>query len=195
MTPAYNEDKWISHFRCYFIDMDFIYTHSKKSQATAIIKEFVNLIDIRYDARIRYFRTDRETSLGSKFKELTAAKDIITERSAPAILAQNDAAERSERVIVMRARCIRIAARLSSNLWPKIVKTAAYLNNRIPKRRLTWKTPFEALIKQKPNLAYLHAYGCKAYPLNKHIPRTEKLEPRAYIRYLMGYDSTNIYRI
>jgi hypothetical protein len=66
--------------------MDFIYIHSKKSQVTVIVEEFVNLINTRYDARIRYFRTDRETSLGSKFKELTAAKDIIIERSALAIL-------------------------------------------------------------------------------------------------------------
>lgn len=38
-------------------------------------------------------------------------------------------------------------------------------------------------------------YGCRAYPLKKKIPRTQKLEPRAHIGYLVGYDSTNIYRI
>lgn len=31
--------------------------------------------------------------------------------------------------------------------------------------------------------------------MDKHIPQSEKLKPRAHIGYLMGYDSTNIYRI
>src|SRR5208282_5442939 len=35
----------------------------------------------------------------------------------------------------------------------------------------------------------------KAYALNHHIPKKQKLEPRAHIGYLVGYDSTNIYRI
>ena len=41
----------------------------------------------------------------------------------------------------------------------------------------------------------MHVYGCRAYPLDHHIPRRKKLDPRAHIGYLVGYDSTNIYRI
>ena len=41
----------------------------------------------------------------------------------------------------------------------------------------------------------MHVYGCRAYPLNHHIPKKDKLDPRAHIGYLLGYDSTNIYRI
>ena len=40
-------------------------------------------------------------------------------------------------------------------------------------------------------------YTCRAYPLilKETIPRKQKLAPRAHIGYLVGYDSTNIYRI
>jgi transposase InsO family protein len=195
MTTAYNEDKWISHFRCYYTGMDFAYTHSRKSQAVDIVTEFLNLAQNRYERAVRYFRTDGETSLGSRFKELTAARGITTERSAPATPAQNGAAERSGGVIVLRARCLRIAAHLPANLWPEIVQAAVYLNNRTPKRQLSWKTPYEALTQSKPNLSHLRVYGCRAYPLNKHIPRSGKLQPRAHIGYLTGYDSLNIYRV
>ena len=41
----------------------------------------------------------------------------------------------------------------------------------------------------------MHVYGCRAYPLDYHIPKKKKLEPRAHIGYLVRYDSTNIYRI
>ena len=45
------------------------------------------------------------------------------------------------------------------------------------------------------SLAHLAAYGCRAYLLSKNIPKLQKLQPRAHIRYLVGYNSTNIFRI
>jgi len=48
---------------------------------------------------------------------------------------------------------------------------------------------------QKPSLAHLRVYGCRAYV---HIPnrlRLDKLEPKAEVGYLVGYESTNIFRI
>jgi hypothetical protein len=149
----------------------------------------------RYGYRTRYFRTDGERTLGGKFNNLIASLGITTERSAPATPAQNGAAERSGGVIVIKARCLRITANLPANLWPETVKTAGYLNNYTPKRHLGWKTPMEALTEQKPSLSHLHVYGCRAYALNKHIPRLDKLRPRAHIGYFVGIDSTNIYRI
>src|SRR5436190_14246823 len=41
----------------------------------------------------------------------------------------------------------------------------------------------------------MHVYRYRAYSLDYHIPKKKKLEPRAHIGYLVGYDSTNIYRI
>jgi hypothetical protein len=57
------------------------------------------------------------------------------------------------------------------------------------------ETPFEMLIGEKPDLSHLRIYGCRAYPLRKNVPHLDKLEPRAHIGYLVGYDSANIFRI
>ena len=116
--------------------MDFVYTHSKKSQSVNIITKFLNMAKNRYNRSVCYIRTDGETSLDKGFERLTAERGITTERSAPATQAQNGAAERSGGIIVIKARCIRIAARLPDNLWPEMVQTAGYLNNRTPKRQL-----------------------------------------------------------
>ena len=195
MKPAYNNNQWISHFRDYYTKMDFVYTHHTKGQATAIIENFLNLMKTQYQLIPRHFRTDGETSLGKKFGNLMASKGILTERSAPYTPAQNGAAERSGGVIVTKARCLRNGALLPASLWPEIVRTAAYLHNRTPRKALGWKTPYEALTKQKPDLSHLHVFGCRSYPHIKNIPRKDKLEPRAHLGYLVGYDSTNIYRI
>jgi hypothetical protein len=37
--------------------------------------------------------------------------------------------------------------------------------------------------------------GCRTYVLNRSLKRADKLESRALIRHLVGYDSTNIFRI
>lgn len=37
--------------------------------------------------------------------------------------------------------------------------------------------------------------GYRAYALNKHLKRADKLSSRALIGHLVGYDSTNIFRI
>jgi len=41
----------------------------------------------------------------------------------------------------------------------------------------------------------MHVYGYKTYTLDKRVKKGDKLGPRATIGYLVGYDSTNIYRI
>ena len=47
----------------------------------------------------------------------------------------------------------------------------------------------------KPSINHLVPYGYRAYSYIKNRSKLEKLEPRAYIRYLVGYDLTNIFRI
>ena len=49
----------------------------------------------------------------------------------------------------------------------------------------------------QPTVVHLEIYGARAYPLipKEKIPKLRKLLPRAEIGYLVGYDSTNIFRI
>jgi hypothetical protein len=44
-------------------------------------------------------------------------------------------------------------------------------------------------------LAHLYPFGCKAYALKNDIPKRQKLQLRALIRYFVSYDFTNIFRI
>jgi hypothetical protein len=41
----------------------------------------------------------------------------------------------------------------------------------------------------------MYIYSCKTYTLNKQIKKGNKLAPCVLIRHLIGYNSTNIYRI
>jgi hypothetical protein len=44
-------------------------------------------------------------------------------------------------------------------------------------------------------VAHLEVIGARAYVLNKKLPRRAKLESRALISHLVGFDSTNIFRV
>src|SRR5436190_3976269 len=98
---------------------------------------------------------------------------------------------------------MRIKDRLPEYLWPKPTKATGYILNRMPTKKLDWKTPIEMLysLLGLPNptleLSHLMIYACRVYPLipKDTIPREQKLAPRAHIGYLVGYDSMNIYRI
>lgn len=104
-------------------------------------------------------------------------------------------------MITMGARTIRISANLPENLWPEIVRAAGYLINRTPAKQLEWRSPLEDLqtnmgvTNPKPRIAHLRTYGCRDYSLIYKIPKKQKLRPRAQIGYLIGYQSSNIFRI
>ena len=89
---------------------------------------------------------------------------------------QNGRAEHAGAVIIMKARSMRISAKLPHDLWVDMVNIAVYLHNRTPKAELNWESPYERFYswlvdnheisgRRKPQLAQLKAYGCKAYAM------------------------------
>ena len=83
--------------------------------------------------------------------------------------------------------------------------TAAYLYNLTPTDTNGGKSPLEALreavgtVIPAPSYGHLMAYGCRAYALTKErkagLEKKRKLKPRAYVGYLVGYNSISIFRI
>ena len=108
---------------------------------------------------------------------------------------------------------MRLGGNLPEGLWPETWKAAVYLHNRSPQQLSNWKTPFEQLHQWlqennkdsgysslKPDITHLKAYGCRAYPLTKEAlqgtqKRALKTTAHAEAGYLVGYDSSNIFRI
>jgi hypothetical protein len=106
---------------------------------------------------------------------------------------------------------MRLDANLSWELWPEVTRAAVYLYNRTPNYSNNWKTPYEIFFThtafsngritslRQPNLSHLKTYGCKAFAMSDDThrgkSRLQRLDPKAWIGYLVGYRSSNIYRI
>jgi hypothetical protein len=151
-------------------------------------------IQRQFNQIIVVIRLDSERGYSALY-EMLRDLGIAIEARALYTEEQNGMIERAGAIIISRARAIRIEARLPKELSNECVMTAIYLLNRTPIRAIGWKTPFEAVQGLKPLVAHLNEIGAKAYTLNQSLKRADKLESRALVGQLVGYDSSNIYRI
>jgi hypothetical protein len=195
MNEKYNEDFWVNHFVDFYTRMNFVYTHFRKNDVLSMIREFLKTIRIKYDQIVRFIRMNDERILRFEYRDFMKMRRIVTKRFVSYTSSQNDKIERSEKILMIKVKIMQIKANLSANLWSKIFKSIDYLNNRILRKALTWKTLFEALTKEKSNLTHLQSYECRAYFLKNTISRKNRLKSRAFIDYLVRYDFTNVFRI
>ena len=182
-------------------------------------KSIIRLLDIivqflkkQYNIAVKVIECDGEIATTKpEVARWCTAQAIRLEPSAPDTQAQNGGAERSGGVVKDKSRAMRLDANLPWQLWPEITRAAVYLYNRTPNYSNHWKSLYEVFFTftalqngivttpRKPSLAHLKAYGCKAFALTDDTlrgrSRLQRLDPRAWIGYLVGYRSSNIYRV
>lgn len=105
---------------------------------------------------------------------------------------QNGVAERMNRTLLERARCLLSNAGLGRNFWAEAVNTACYLINRSPSTAIELKTPIQVWSDKPADYSILRIFGCNAY---YHV-NEGKLVPRSKKGLFMGYgDGVKGYRI
>jgi hypothetical protein len=200
----------IAHFTDEFTHYSWVFslTDHREKTLMPVFKGLINRCDrsgIAINSMVRIIRTGQETSIGKRLEDWIINQGIIWDWSAKNILEQNGISERYGVLLTEKARCIREHAKLPEDLFPECYLTAEHLMNRTLNQALNWESPLvriQKLINQnksvRPELDHLKVYGCKAYPLLKGAdvpPRGSKLKPRAFVGYLVGYNSTNIFRV
>lgn len=95
---------------------------------------------------------------------------------------QNGVAERLNRTMLERARCMRSNAGLGREWWAESVATACYLINRSPHSSLDCKTPYEVWSGEHADYSRLTVFGCTAY---YHV-KENKLDARAKMEIFLG---------
>ncbi|KAL3702648.1 hypothetical protein TMatcc_011227 [Talaromyces marneffei ATCC 18224] len=181
---------------------DYYMTSHRGDEILETLKWFLDYLEKAYMISPVKIEMDNEIAKRPEVKHyLEHEKRIILQPSPAHTQALNGGAERSGAIIKTKGRSMRKGARLPFDLWPEI--TPRYASN--------WKTLYDrftthaawksgiVIENQKPQLAHLKVYGCKAYALTteymKKENRLQRFNPRAWIGYLVGYDSTNVYRI
>ncbi|OAQ57833.1 integrase core domain-containing protein [Purpureocillium lilacinum] len=223
---AYNTHRYVLLATDEFSGMMFSWSMASKAEVSRIIKNFEARIKRHTGASICKIRIDNERSIinlpyqkHSEFQAWAADAGIDIELPPSHTKEPTGGAERPGGINQERMRCM--TGRLPHELWPEFYRAAVWIHNILPSRRNAWISPkekmdrwfhqhfrwyrppnvdFDATKDLRPEWHGIHAYGCKAYPLNSRYKAGKainqfKLGPRAHVGYLVGYHASNIYRI
>ena len=219
---AYNGHRYAFVFKEWYTGLPDVATTSTKTVASSLVKNYCTRTERHYGIAVLKIMLDSESTLISlegqrprEFESWAQAEGIDLQIAPIATKEPNGGVERQGGVILQKARTMLIAANLPDDLWPEAVHAATYLLKRSPSRARNYKAP-ETVLKEwliekeksdwpkdtetRPDWSGMHAYGCRAYPLERDYQhgrdvRWFKTHARAHIGYLVGYRASNIYRI
>lgn len=172
----------------------FIYFMRRKNEVFEKFKIFKALVENQTDRKIKVLRSDNGGEyINIVFQDYLKACGIKHQTTVPHCSAQNGVAERANRTIVEKARCLLQDAGLSKNYWAEAVNTAVYLKNRSPTKAVMGTVPEEKWTCKKVNVQHLRIFGSIAYALENN---TKKFDARSKKYIFVGYcEETKGYRL
>lgn len=196
------ENKSCSGMRYFisFVDdytrMVHVYLMKDKLNVLEIFKDFKAKVEVKLEKKIKTLRTDNgKEYCNHHFENYLSSQGITHQTSTPYTPQHNGLAERMNRTLVERARCMLFHANLGKKYWAEAIATASYITNRCPTKTLKGKTPFEMWNGYKPNLSHIRIFGTEAMV---HIPKEkrQKWDKKSKKMILIGYcDNTKGYRL
>lgn len=189
-----------SRYFILFVDdysrMIYIYFMKTKSEAFSCFQRYKALVENELNKKIKILRSDNGKEFVNKeFDNYLSQAGIIHQKSNAYTPEQNGLAERSNRSVVEKARCLLFDAELDKNFWAEAANTAVYLQNRTVASALNGKTPFEMWTGKKPDISHLRVFGSVVM---MHIPKEKRIkwDKKAEKGILVGYpDGVKGYRV
>ncbi|WVZ24349.1 hypothetical protein V8G54_002893 [Vigna mungo] len=171
----------------------WIYVLKNKSETFQKFKEWHTQIENQLGCRLKCLRTDNGLEFVSEeFNGFCKEKGIRRHRTVVGTPQQNGLAERMNRTILERVRCMLLGSGLSKAFWGEAANTAVYLINRSPSSALNFKTPMEVWSGRPTDYSHLRVFGSLAFA---HV-RGDKLDSRAAKCIFLGYaDGVKGYRL
>jgi hypothetical protein len=196
ITPA----TWSgNHYFVSFVDeatrKSWIYFISSRDQMIEKYKEFNEMLMTQKNVKIKTLRCDGAGEyVGDQFKAYLRERGTIQEITPPYTAQWNGIAERLNRTLMDKARCMLKAKNLDCRFWGEATATANYLRNISPTKRLD-VTPEEKYSNKKPTYSHLRIFGAKVR-YRDNLPSLRKLEDRSKEGMLVGYTyDGKLYRI
>ena len=174
----------------------FVYNLETKDQAQKAFQNFRAMVERQTGCRLKVLRSDNGREyINASFKTILERDGIRHQKTCPYTPEQNGVAERMNRTIIEKVRCMLNEAKLPKQFWAEAVNTAAYTINRCPTRSLGGITPEEAWTGLKPDVSHLKVFGSTGMV---HIPkqRRKKLDLKSKKCIFLGYaEETKGYRM
>ncbi|KAL0402478.1 UNVERIFIED_CONTAM: Retrovirus-related Pol polyprotein from transposon TNT 1-94 [Sesamum latifolium] len=156
-------------------------------------KTWKTFVENQIGKRIKVLRTDNGLEFCNKqFSDLCDEFGIKRHNTTPYTPQQNGVAERMNRTLLNKVRCLLISSDLPKTFWGEALLTVAYLINRSPSVPLSGKLPECVWSGKNIDLSSIRIFGCSAFALHNG----DKLDPRAQKCIFIGYPiGVNGYRL
>ena len=149
--------------------------------------EWFNLINNKYNKRIKYLRTDNGLEFcNNKFKHFCSIYGIQHQLTVPYSPQQNGKVERLNGILITSSKAMLTDARLSRQFWEDAVATSNYIHNRLPHSSLNNKIPYEIITKSKVDYSNIKVFCCRVFFF---VPKSfrSKFENNALPDIFLGY--------
>ncbi len=188
-TTSIGLNRYILTFEDDFSKKTFCYLIKNKSEVLNKFKEFTKKVQNETGHKIVNLRSDNGTEyLSKEFDQFCKSNGIRHQLTCPYTAQQNGVAERYNRTILEKAKCLLHDANLSKEFWGEAVNMAVYLINRSVCSSLdNMKTPEEMWSGEKIDVSNIRIFGSKVFV---HIPKQKrrKLDFKSETLIFVGYD-------
>ncbi|KAK8938897.1 hypothetical protein KSP39_PZI010824 [Platanthera zijinensis] len=152
----------------------WIYFLKHKFEVFEKFKVWKTTMEKQTGKRVKYLRSDNGGEYTSaEFQEYCNQEGITRHLTIPGTPQQNGVAERMNRTLLERARCMRLFADLPRSFWAEAINTACYLVNRSPSMSLNLKSPQEVWLGRPVDYSDIHIFGCPVYTLVQDSEKTK----------------------
>ncbi|KAL2248429.1 UNVERIFIED_CONTAM: Retrovirus-related Pol polyprotein from transposon TNT 1-94 [Sesamum indicum] len=162
----------------------FVFLMKHKSEVFEKFEKWRVFVENQTGKRLKSLRTDNGLEFcNQNFSEMYDKHGIRRHKTNPYTPQQNGIAERMNRTLLDKVRCLLVSSGLPKTFWGEAILTAAHLINMSPSVPLLGKTPEHIWTGKIPDLSALRVFGCSAF-----VHQTvDKLEPRAIKCVFIGY--------
>lgn len=193
--PGYKGEIGFVTFIDDFSRLARIYCIKSKSEVVGKFMHYVNTMSNLMECNVKVLRCDRGSEyLNKHFEDFCSSKGILLNPSPAYVHELNGTAERYNRTVMNRTRCLLSDSGIGKRFWPECVMTAAYLGNRLLANTKEQKTPFEIFFGKRPNISNLKLFGSRVFVRIPDVKRTYKVDPKAEMGTSVGYTDTG-YRV
>ena len=167
-----------------------------KSDAFETFKCFAKRVQNEKGYFITTLRSDHGKEFENEaFKNFCSKRGISHNFSCPRTPQQNGVVERKNRTLIEMARTMLNEYDLPTYFWVEAINTSCYILNRVSKRPILNKTPYELWNGKTPNISYFRVFGCKCYILNTK-DYLGKFASKTDVGIFLGYsNSSKAYRV
>ncbi|KAF2890836.1 hypothetical protein ILUMI_15337, partial [Ignelater luminosus] len=177
---GYKGERYFVSFVEDFSKIAVVYCIKHKSEVFNRFVEYIKLMQNQTGKKIKEIHCDNGREYINKdFFRLAKAEGIYLRTGPPHTHEFNGVAEKYNRTIMNRARCLLSEAKIDKSYWPECVYTAAYIGNRLLANTKIRKTLYEIFFNKKPDVSNSRLYGSTAFVRIPEECRSLKLDSKA----------------